>query len=178
MASSGDGDWIMPEGFHSPPLETEQLEQEKATSKTLSESEDDSDGVDENFPDEDDVVAHLDALWIRHLRKQRQLLYPDNRLSLKSSVMEIFEPSRNELDAILAGEGESDEGFVDAMQTVETKVWEPAWKAAESGGSDSGSTECGSSFETVYEEYVASEHEGLQTYSRLRPDTERWEELH
>jgi hypothetical protein len=101
-----------------------------------------------------------------------QLLEPDDRLSLKSSLMEIFELSRNELDAILAGEGEIGEAFLNTVRTVDSKVWEPARKAAESGDSGSG-RQRGPSFETIYEEYVAAERGGHQTFSRLRPNTER-----
>jgi hypothetical protein len=107
-----------------------------------------------------------------------QLLKPDNRLSQKASLMEIFELSRAELDAILKGEGENGKRFVSIMNTLDKHVWEPARQAAKEAGTGA-SRPRGAGFKTVYQEYVAGQRFGYQTYSRPTDESrERWQDLH
>jgi len=54
-----------------------------------------------------------------------QLLEPVEWLSQKKSLMEIFDSSRPELDAILKGEGDNGKDFIRIVRMLDTEVWEP-----------------------------------------------------
>ena len=53
-----------------------------------------------------------------------QLLEPVEWLSQKKSLMEIFDWSRPELDAILKGEGDNGKAFIRIVRMLDTEVWE------------------------------------------------------
>ena len=66
----------------------------------------------------------------------------------------------------MSGKGENDPVFVETMNVVDRRVWEPVWQAGKEGAQ---SRQRRPSFDTVYRKYVAGECNGHQTYSRPRP---------
>jgi hypothetical protein len=106
-----------------------------------------------------------------------QLLKPDERLSQKQSLMQLFELNRASLDALLNGESETGKKFIRLMNTLDQRLWEPARQAAKEAGPDVPRPR-GISFETVYQEYVLEERSGLQSYrDPEEEEQENWTEL-